>query len=101
MWPFVSDFFHLTCFQDPSITWISISFLWLSHRCNGLELGQALGDGEGQEGLACCSPWNYRVRHDWATEQQYSVVWMCYILLSHSLSDSDLSYFHFGGGYYE
>jgi len=24
------------------------------------ELGQALGDGEGQEGLACCSPWGHK-----------------------------------------
>ena len=27
------------------------------HPCNGHELGQTLGDGEGQEGLECCSPW--------------------------------------------
>ena len=27
------------------------------HQCNGHELGQASGDGEGQEGLVCCSPW--------------------------------------------
>ena len=27
------------------------------HRCNGCELGQAVGDGEGQRSLACCSPW--------------------------------------------
>ena len=27
------------------------------HRCNGHELGQTLGDGEGQTGLACCNPW--------------------------------------------
>ena len=26
------------------------------HRLNGHEFGQALGDGEGQESLACCSP---------------------------------------------
>ena len=26
------------------------------HQCNGHELGQTLGDGEGQGGLACCSP---------------------------------------------
>ena len=29
---------------------------WL-HWCNGHELGQTLGDGEGQGGLACYSPW--------------------------------------------
>ena len=27
------------------------------YQCNGNELGQTPGDGEGQEGLACCSPW--------------------------------------------
>ena len=30
------------------------------HWCNGHELGQTLGDGEGQEGLACCSPWDHK-----------------------------------------
>ena len=25
------------------------------HQCNGHELGQIWGDGEEQEGLACCS----------------------------------------------
>ena len=27
------------------------------HPFNGHELGQTLGDGEGQEGLACYNPW--------------------------------------------
>ena len=27
------------------------------HRLNGHEFGQALGDGEGQGSLVCCSPW--------------------------------------------
>ena len=27
------------------------------HRLDGHEFGQALGVGDGQEGLACCSPW--------------------------------------------
>ena len=30
-----------------------------------------LGDGEGQESLACCSPWGHRVRHNWVTELNY------------------------------
>ena len=29
----------------------------LHHQFNGHELGQTLGDGEGQGGLACCSSW--------------------------------------------
>ena len=27
------------------------------HQFNGHELGQTLGDSEGQGGLVCCSPW--------------------------------------------
>ena len=27
------------------------------HRFDGHEFEQALGDGDGQGGLACCSPW--------------------------------------------
>ena len=27
------------------------------HQFNAHELGQTLGDGEGQGGLLCCSPW--------------------------------------------
>ena len=30
------------------------------HRFNGHELMQALGDGEGQESLVCCSPWGHK-----------------------------------------
>ena len=30
------------------------------HGLNGHEFGQAPGDGEGQESLACCSPWGHK-----------------------------------------
>ena len=40
------------------------------HQCNEHELGQSLGDDEGQGGLACCSPWGRRVGHNWVPEQQ-------------------------------
>ena len=30
------------------------------HRCNEHELRQTLGDGEGQGGLVCCSPWSHK-----------------------------------------
>ena len=35
---------------------------WLEwhHQFNGHELGQTLGDGEGQGHLACCSPWGHK-----------------------------------------
>ena len=40
------------------------------HRLSGHEFEQALGDGEGQGNLVCCSPCGHRVGHDWATEKQ-------------------------------
>ena len=30
------------------------------HWCNEYELEQTVGDGEGQRGLACCSPWHHK-----------------------------------------
>ena len=30
------------------------------HQCNEHELGQTLGDGKEQGGLACCSPWGHK-----------------------------------------
>ena len=38
------------------------------YRLNGHEFEQALGVGDGQGSLACCSPWGRRVRHTRATE---------------------------------
>ena len=30
------------------------------HQLDGREFKQALGDGEGQGSLACCSPWGHK-----------------------------------------
>ena len=38
------------------------------HRLDGHEFEKALGVGDGQGSLACCSPWRFRVKHDWATK---------------------------------
>ena len=32
------------------------------HQLKGQEYEQTLGDGEGQGGLACCSPWDPKIR---------------------------------------
>ena len=41
---------------------------------NGHELGQTLGDDEGQGSLVCCSPWgSQRIRHDLATSLSLSL----------------------------
>ena len=39
---------------------------------DGHEFEQALGVGDGQEILACCSAWGHRVRHDWVTELNWT-----------------------------
>ena len=38
------------------------------HQLNGHEFEQALGVDNGQESLACCSPWDHKESH--MTEQQ-------------------------------
>ena len=50
------------------------------HRLNGHEFEQALGDGEGQGSLACCSPWGGKESD--TTEQlnnKYITDSLCYI----------------------
>ena len=46
--------------QDEMVGW--------HHWLDGHEFEQAPGVGDGQGSLACCNPWGYRIRHDWATE---------------------------------
>ena len=46
------------------------------HHClSGHEFDQALGDGEGQGSLVCCSPGVERVKHHLTTEQQHAYLW--------------------------
>ena len=53
---------------------------------SGRELGQTSGDGEGQGGLACCSPWGLqRAGHDWATEQKQQIATKCLHFLKYLL----------------
>ena len=48
------------------------------HRLDGRKSEQALGVGDGQGGLASCSPWGRRVGHDWATEPNWTEQWSKY-----------------------
>ena len=43
------------------------------HRIDGHGFGWTPGVGDGQGGLVCCSSWSRRVRHDWATELNWTV----------------------------
>ena len=55
--------------EDEMIGW--------HHRFDGHECEQALGVGDGQGSLACCSPWGCRVWHNLVTEL-ISRVWSAY-----------------------
>ena len=48
--------------EDKTVRW--------HHQLNGHEFEHAPGAGDGQGGLACCSPWGHKdwVGHDWAPE---------------------------------
>ena len=50
--------------EDEMVEW--------HHQLDGLEFEQASGVGDGQGGLACCSPWGRRVRHNLATELNWT-----------------------------
>ena len=56
------------------------------HQLDGHEFDQALGVGDGQGSLACCSPWGHRVRHDRATELNW-----CYYRITALTGRKDIS----------
>ena len=41
---------------------------WMHHQLDRHEFEQAMDVSDGQGSLAYCSPWSFRVRHEWATE---------------------------------
>ena len=49
------------------------------HQFNGHELGQTPGDGEGQGGLACCSPWGCKeLDMTWWLNSNNKLPFLCY-----------------------
>ena len=52
------------------------------HQLNGHEFEETPGVGDGQGGLACCSPCGCRVRHDWVTELNWlqNQAWRLWLL---------------------
>ena len=57
---YLNNLFAPCSFSSPSGTLIMHIYIGMLNLFNGHELGQTLGDGEGQGGLACCSPWGCR-----------------------------------------
>ena len=47
------------------------------HELEEHEFEQALGVGDEQGSLVCCSPWDRRVGHDWATELNWAELSLC------------------------
>ena len=46
------------------------------HRLDGREFGWTPGVGDRQGGLACCNLWGLRVGHDWATELNWTLLYL-------------------------
>ena len=61
------------------------------HQCNGHEFGQTSGNGEGQGGLACCSPWG-RQEVDTTGQLNNNNRYSIPILFTRKLSFHGLSY---------
>ena len=72
--------------EDEMIRW--------HHQLNRHEFEQAPGVGDAQGGLLCCSPWGHRVRHDWATELNWTE-------LNWQLKGKNTRKFKFGGIWWE
>ena len=49
--------------------------VWMALPTRWTWVWAAPGVGDGQGGLACCSPWGCRVEHDWATEMRWTEDW--------------------------
>ena len=48
------------------------------HRLNGHECEQALGVGDGQGNLACCSPWGRKEMTEWLNWTEFICLTICY-----------------------
>ena len=51
--------------------YLNVALICIS-RLDGHGFGWTPGVGDGQEGLACCDSWGRRVRHNWATELNWT-----------------------------
>ena len=46
-----------------------------NHLCSGHDHGQTSGDGEGQGGLVCCSPWDHKELETTEQQQKMLLAW--------------------------
>ena len=59
--------------EDEKVGW--------HQRLNGHGFGWTPGVGDGQGGLMCCSSWGRRVRHNWATELNWTETFLILVEL--------------------
>ena len=70
------------------------------HSYNGHELGQTLGDGKGQGGLACCSPWVHKESDTTVGLNNNIVLSVCLIIFDKRISrNSRILYVSAKGGH--
>ena len=51
------------------------------HLLDGHEFEQSPGVDDGQGSLACCSPWDHRVKHDLATDLKHCTMSFVLVVL--------------------
>ena len=66
------------------------------HRLNAHEFESTPALGDGQGGLACCSPWRHKELDmtEWLNWTEYSIVYMYHKFLIHSSANGHLGCFH-------
>ena len=59
------------------------------HQCNGHESGPTAGDGKGQGGLVCCSPWGWKELDTtgWLNKNNIVLCWVLVAQLCPTLCD--------------
>ena len=91
LWPFDAKSWLIGKDPDGGKDWrreekgmIEDEMVGWHHQLNGHEFEQTPGDHDGQGSLACCSPWDRRVGHDWVNNNSDFYV-SVYIKLNMSL----------------
>ena len=83
LWPLNANSQHFGKDPDAGKDWkqkekraSEVEMVGWHHWCKGHELGQTPGDGGGQGGLVCCSPWDHKQwETSWRLNNIYHLYW--------------------------